>query len=162
MSEDCAESIEPYLALVGRISAAWAVLDLYFDSAIAHLLGGDPNAVACVTTQFNSHYPKLKAVIALCKHKGASRGRVKELEKFLGALNDLSERRNRAVHDAWLLKNGKIVGKVNFGGVRAAHPSSIEDLTNLSNLIIDRGIKFLDITSSIYAEMREPSPKSNP
>lgn len=131
MTEKRGESVSAYMELVGRIAAVWAVLDLNFDSTIAQVAGGDALAMACVTAQFSSHYPKLKAIIALCKYKGAPKETIKDLESFLGRLNAVAERRNRAIHDAWLTKGGKIIGKVNLGNVHPPADETLEQLTSL-------------------------------
>jgi hypothetical protein len=153
MTDNDAQNPQTHLELVGRISASWAVLELNFEGQIGVLVGGDLTALMCVTSQFSSYYPKLKAVIALCKYRGLSRERVKDLEKFLGSLSELAERRNRVIHDAWLVKGGKIIGKVGLDEIRPPSPSTVEELEALRDAINKRIFAFGEISRAILAEL---------
>lgn len=141
--------------LVGKVAAAWATLDLNLDVTISMLTGLNNWETACITSQFASHYPKLRAIVALCKLKGLSNETIAGLNKFAGNLGDLTERRNRAVHDAWIVtREGKIAGRINLkthfpemGGDPA------DELRSLIEAIAKRIEAFKEFRLAILREM---------
>ena len=66
-----------HMELIGQLSAAWALLEANIELTISLILKAKISDMACVTSQFGSYYPKLKAVIALLEKRGASPGTIK-------------------------------------------------------------------------------------
>jgi len=68
---DKPEIPENHYAAIGRVAAACASLDLAIDYMIWELLGVDQLLGACVTAQFISIHPRLKALVSLAILRGA-------------------------------------------------------------------------------------------
>ena len=154
MTDSRSQKVAAHMELVGTISAAWAVLELNIEMTIFELVGGDRERIACVTSQFSSHYPKLKAVIALCKERGLSPEIIKKLNGFNGALTKVADRRNRVIHDAWRVKGGEIIGKVNLPRVREPSDSTIPELKSLRQAINTKLLRYSEIRLEIKRELQ--------
>lgn len=150
-----------YYDLVGRVAGVWATLDLNLDITLSMLAGLNPAEAACITAQFSSHYPKLKAIIALCELKGLEGQTLKDLKKFTGSIADLSERRNRAIHDAWIHKDAEtIVGRFNLKTHEAdLDGDPAEELKSLTDAISRRIVAFHKIHMAIINELQLLHPK---
>src|SRR5579862_1174908 len=87
---------ETYLAAMGRVSAAWAVLDLQLDFAIAIAAQTSQPLVVCITSQIFSTPSKLNALGALLRAHGMKERHIKWLDKFQQKTHGLGRKRNRA------------------------------------------------------------------
>ncbi len=92
-----------HLEWVGHISSHWASLEFLIDSTVWDLAKVPDKVGACITANFLSIYPKLKALIALAHLHGASEQTIKKLNRFRNDLHPVGEKRNRAVHDYWMM-----------------------------------------------------------
>ena len=92
------------LEWVGHISSHWAGLEFLVDCTVWDLAKLPEQVGACITANFLSIYPKLKALAALSHLSGASDRTIKKLNRFRSELYQVSEKRNRAVHDYWIMQ----------------------------------------------------------
>ncbi len=148
---------------VGLICAVWAKLELAVDSTTWLLAGLNHNVAigACITAQFTSIHQKLRALIALSRLHGISEPTITKLNQFRGHVGDTAEKRNRAVHDAWVgipkddsiemhqwnLGIGKDVDKME-------RPVPIEKLYDIISRIEDHDEEFRKIRIDLFAEFR--------
>ncbi|MQA65493.1 MAG: hypothetical protein GEU76_06295 [Alphaproteobacteria bacterium] len=156
MRDQRSQNIAPYMEAVGLVSAVWAHLELNFDMIIANLTGGDAEAVGCITMQFGSYYPKLSAIIALCKYRGVSKPIIEELKTMRGQLADPAERRNRLIHDAWLIKGGHVTGKASHK-VRPARDQTLTECESLRRAINKFALKTIRLRQEIKRELATSS-----
>ena len=168
MNKDKKEADE-MLQLVGRLTSNWAVLDLNFDSSICALADLDQEYGKCILAQFNSHPPKIKAVIALAKMRGAKQESLKALRSFEGRVRTASDKRNRIIHDAWLVKGGKIIGKVvtqpdgaTFGGNKSELENALNDVLKLISEFAKIRIGVLNETGAMHKAQRGKPPANSP
>jgi hypothetical protein len=106
----------PIYGAIGNIAAEWAYLEHVLDQIIGDMLQGTDNArLACLTSQMMGTGPRFRAIKALLKIEAkAAIKPLKEVaspENLISKLNALeqksfnvSERRNRIVHDPWYLE----------------------------------------------------------
>lgn len=90
---------DEYAAQIGRVSDAWAQLEFRVDLGIWELMQTEHQIAACVTSQFLSIHPRLKAFIALVTVLGGAKATIDKLNSFSGSISGLVEKRNRSVHD---------------------------------------------------------------
>lgn len=90
---------DEHVVLIGRISDAWAQFEFQIDRGIWHLADTEQQLAACITAQFQSVHPRLKAFAALIAVRNGSDESVKKAKKFYGEISGLIETRNRSVHD---------------------------------------------------------------
>lgn len=88
-----------HAALIGRFADAWAQLEYRIDEGIWHLANAEQQLAACITSQFVSIHPRMKAFIALAMVRGAASRTIGDLNRFYSSLNCLAETRNRRIHD---------------------------------------------------------------
>ena len=93
-----------HMEWVGHISSSWARLEFLVDSTVWDLAKLPENVGACITANFMSVYPKLKALTALAHLNKVSDRTIKKLNRFRSNLYTTSEKRNRAVHDHWMMQ----------------------------------------------------------
>lgn len=94
----------PFYPLIGRVTAEWAHLEHVLDLIIWGLIKGDKIANSCVTGQIMSHYPRFKAILALAEHHGYNEATLSKIRSLRDKMHDVSEKRNRYTHDAWILQ----------------------------------------------------------
>jgi hypothetical protein len=158
MSRAAIPSLAAYHELVGRVAGSWASLDLNLDVTIAQLTGLNAYESFCVTAQFGSHYPKMKAIIALCEHKGISKKTLKKLKTFQGKLSDTSGHRNRAIHDAWVVKEGgEVVEHFSILDQPKTGSDPIDELISVLNSINSRIDSFRRLRMEVLNELRSSS-----
>lgn len=94
-----------FYPLIGRVAAEWAQLEHVLDLVIWDLSKGEKIANSCVTAQIMSHFPRFKAILALAEHRGYDKATLSKIRSLSGKMVDLAEKRNRYVHDAWILES---------------------------------------------------------
>ncbi len=147
---------------VGIICNSWAVLELEIDGTTWLIADVRPTIGACITAQFISVHPKIKALIALCRHKGVDEKLIKRLNTFHQSLYGTAEKRNRAVHDAWMpeISPGRKVQLVQWDLGRGkdasdfTRPAPISDLIELNREINKRMSAFMKIKEALLSELR--------
>jgi hypothetical protein len=93
---------EKHAATIGRVAAAWAAFEYVVHVNLCLLADFPFETGACVTTQMGIHNV-LNAFSALVSISGASKKTMKEVEKFIGRTYLVAQKRNRAIHDTWML-----------------------------------------------------------
>jgi hypothetical protein len=92
-------------APVGRVSSDWAHLEHLLDLIIADLAPLPSPRMACVTAQLMGIWPRINSIIALLTQRSVSERKFEKYIKHAKALGndsrDVSERRNRIIHDPW-------------------------------------------------------------
>jgi hypothetical protein len=90
---------------VGLVAGTWASFELVIDTNALELAKIPFDPGLCLTAQIMGSANKLNAYMAIAQLRGAKRA-IGELEIFAKDTTALSERRNRTIHDPWLLKEG--------------------------------------------------------
>ena len=94
-------------SVIGRIASEWSHLEHLLDLIIWDLVHHDQVKVACITSQLMGTAPRIRTVLNLLSLR-AKRPETSKLVDKVNQLNkrtfDVSERRNRAIHDPWYLE----------------------------------------------------------
>jgi hypothetical protein len=69
------------------------------DYLVWQLARVDQKAGTCITSQLNGVGARLRTIIALLRLREIDEGIVKKFQVFDGSIQDLLNKRNRAVHD---------------------------------------------------------------
>ena len=93
----------PVYALVGQISARWTWLEQVLDFCIGRLADIQDPIVACVTAQMMGHAPRCLTIKALAHWRGLAEIE-DEAERLNNELYRASEKRNRAIHDRFVVQ----------------------------------------------------------
>jgi hypothetical protein len=97
----------PVYTVIGQLASEWAHLEHALDMPIRRLAGIDDSHLACLTAQYMGVTPRFNAIIALLTVRAKRDVRFSETMERANSLlrksYDLSERRNRAIHDPWYL-----------------------------------------------------------
>jgi hypothetical protein len=94
---------DPHYGAIGEVATNWAFLERTVDEAIWELLQNDERLSACLTAQLMGFAPRMKALIALFNLRGITDKDHKALQTTFDKSNELAQRRNRIVHDPWLV-----------------------------------------------------------
>jgi hypothetical protein len=151
---------DEYLAAMGRITAAWALLDFHLDLAICHLMQSPQFLGVCLTSQVRGTPDKLTALGALMRAHDMPEARITWLNAFQQKTHDVGRKRNRAVHDAIMLgyktntvyrMSATIADKnVAFG----VTPSSVQELGEIYQEVRNHLSQFLDFWNEVVAEFQ--------
>ncbi len=91
-----------HYATVGRVITEWSWFELWLDYKTIELGKIQFEVGLCVTAQIAGSSRKLDAYIALARFLGVKK-ELRKLNKFAEATKSLAEKRNRVVHDPWLV-----------------------------------------------------------
>ena len=145
-------------AAIGRVARSWGHLEHMVDVILWDAAGVPHQIGACITSQFGSIHPKLKALGALLLLLGVNPAIRKKVETFQAKLYDIGDRRARTVHDARLQNSsGDVVRwqttasskEIVFG----PQPESIEELVKLRQRIARNIARFEAIKKEIRDEL---------
>lgn len=160
--------IEARNSRVGRICQIWALLELAIDSEIWKLAGlRNTNIAACITNELQSIHTKLKVFTSICIVYGTSKVIIDRLNAFNGKIRGTSEKRNRAVHDAWFTTEGSVSpGQWNLARSKEdmaalTRPTSLNDLESLHDEIVRRYEEF-DQICALIKSASSPLPETLP
>lgn len=153
----------PAFALSGRVSDAWAMFEFHLDRTIWSMAAVNDGAGACITAQFVGVYGRLRALQSLVELAGGSKDLQSDLASLAGRSEPLAEKRNRIVHDPWMINVTKhTAGKMRITAKKTLHfayvpvtPSEVESLLNEINAHTSRFFKFEE---KLKAEMSELLP----
>lgn len=141
---------------VGMVAGAWASFELRIDTHALELAMIPIDPGACFTAQILGSANKLNAYIAIAKFLGAKKT-IGELEPFAKETAALSERRNRTVHDPWILEANESPHRYEVTAKRKLRrlfvPTPTPNVEKLSTEIVAHIEKFLAIHSRIKAEL---------
>ncbi|MFO1154050.1 MAG: hypothetical protein U1E42_10385 [Rhodospirillales bacterium] len=114
---------------IGKLVTDAGLLEHLMDKTIWKLLGVNEKAGCSVTSSIQGPTRRVGAIINLCKAKGlSSKALIKELEKFKRAIVDVTEPRNRIVHDPWYLLDGDPERPCQYS-TKKPHASGYEEKT---------------------------------
>ncbi|MFX4223671.1 MAG: hypothetical protein ACMVO3_23440 [Thalassobaculum sp.] len=154
--------------MVGQICAGWASLELSVDTEIWQLSGmKQAPLAACVTNELTSIHTKIRALLSLCRVWGIDKKVIKDLSSFSQRLYSIAEKRNRAVHDPWVVtEDGHALGQWNLsrekdGFVSYIRPVSFDELNAVSAQISDKIMEFQKIRERLH-EFFEPLRENPP
>lgn len=150
----------PFYALIGRVTAEWARLEHTLDQIIWDLSEGSVEALSCTTVQIMSHYPRFKAIKSLARYRGHSDALISDVNKTAGDIQNLSDKRNRYIHDAWFLQtSGDQEGNINeigqFKSLSAQnkkfgfHPISETEMTDFIRDIQEQAEKISELRQAL-------------
>src|SRR5206468_2626908 len=91
---------DQYFAEIGRIAAAWAMLDFQLDVALREGALEPQLLEACISAQILSTPNRLRALGSLLRLHGIREHRIEFLNKFEQRTHAVGIKRNRAIHDA--------------------------------------------------------------
>ena len=97
------EYAQRHYAAIGKVAAEWAEFEFILDTRTLRLAGFPAEKGTCLTAQIAGPARKLDAYISLARLCGASETTIKKISKFQQQTYDLAEKRNRIVHDQWLI-----------------------------------------------------------
>lgn len=98
---------EAHYAAIGRVAANWAFLEQEIDDQTVKI-GAIPKLQAlCLTAQVIGPARKLDALFAVANLYEPPKKLMRELETVAKEITSVAERRNRVVHDPWLLISPK-------------------------------------------------------
>ena len=162
---------DEYLAAMGRVSAAWSLLDFTLDMAICEFVQAFQLLGVCVTSQLTSTPARLNALGGLMRAHGMPSRRIKWLDKFHQKSHGLARKRNRAVHDAIMLgrQTGTIYRMSATLGIDkdvafGVTPSNVDELRLIFEEIRDHVLEFGAFwheTSGELATLRQTVPLSS-
>lgn len=157
-----------HLAAVGSVAVEWAFLELKIDTKALDLAKIDPELGACFTAQVIGPGRKIDAYIAVARFLGSTKLNSR-LQKFAKDTTGLAERRNRVVHDPWLVDRHRvparleITAKQTLRRVVVAVPT--REVITLSEQIAQHLVKFLELHEAVVIEMgrsMEKPPSASP
>lgn len=138
-------------AAIGRVAAEWAAFEVHIDGACISLGQLDIYNASCLTAQIAGSARKLDAYIAIAKFRGVGEDYLKILNKFADETRKLAEKRNRIVHDPWVIQHTpsryEVTARKNLrmGFV----PNSIKDFADISHAIT----KHLDRLNELHEQI---------
>ena len=94
---------DPHYAAIGLIASNWARLERTADEAIWELLQAEPALSACVTGQMMGLRPRFNAIKGILKLHQRPSNDISRIDRLLQQSYDLSDQRNRVVHDPWFI-----------------------------------------------------------
>jgi hypothetical protein len=93
------------LSKIGLVATKWARLEHQLDLVMYWLMdGADGIAVQCIASQLMGVGPRYRAIIAMAKRTGIAAAIIKKIEAAMNKTFEVSERRNRIVHDVWYIE----------------------------------------------------------
>lgn len=91
-----------HYAAIGKVTGEWAFVEFFLDYHTAQLLGISDKAAVCLQSQVIGPSRKFDAYVAAVRWRGVTKLN-KDLDQFGKDIAVLAERRNRVVHDLWML-----------------------------------------------------------
>lgn len=158
---------ESHLAAIGRIANNMAQLEFQIDLGIWTLIGANQQLTACLTAQFISPIPRLKAFTGLCEVLGGSPDSIAKLNTFSGSLSGLIEWRNRLLHDPRMIKKRtRTVARLQITAKPKVHfgfiDESIADINKIIEKIGNSIKEFINLRDNIISEIESLTQKSPP
>jgi hypothetical protein len=94
---------DPYFTAIGRVANAYSQLEFKMNDAIWELANVARMAGVCMTAQMIGPGPRNRCLVALLKFRNASDALIKEFNKIGDKIEGVAARRNRYVHDPFVL-----------------------------------------------------------
>ena len=154
-------------AALGQVASAWAYFEFSLDRCICDLMGADEEQMVCVTAQLMSVWPRFRAYTALADLRGTPPEIVDRINSFAGQTDPLTQKRNRAIHDTWVMgvatqQVGQIRATANKKLDYGLRPGSAEELEALCVAIGKRAEEFSKLHNEVAAHIRLTPPQDCP
>jgi hypothetical protein len=94
---------DPYFTAIGRVANAYSQLEFKMNDSIWELANVARSAGVCMTAQMIGPAPRNRCLLALLKFRNASHELITEFNKIGTKIEGLAARRNRYVHDPFVL-----------------------------------------------------------
>jgi len=125
----------PVYSAVGRISAKWARIEDILDLCIGALADIQGPVTSCITAQMMGHTPRCLTIKALAHWRELPEIE-KDVERLRNELHEVSELRNRAIHDIFVVQksdgalaiNHKMSKKELLYGIKTINVSDLETI----------------------------------
>ena len=133
-------SEHPLYALVGEISMRWSFLEELLDIGISVIADLDQVMTACFTAQMMGHAPRCLTIKAIAHWRG-----LPDIEKAVVTLQnkmfEVSELRNRAIHDRLLIEQKE---QVTFRDHRMSKKELHYGLKEFDRAELERTLSLID------------------
>jgi hypothetical protein len=143
-----------HMAIVGQIASSWATFEIAIDINTISLARITTTMGFCLTAQVIGPARKLDAYIAVARERGAGRF-MDELDKFAKDTAGFAERRNRAVHDPWIVLGQNPARRFEITARRRLKALSVpvteSELSNLMTEINKHRDRFIELHERIVA-----------
>jgi hypothetical protein len=155
-----------YIA-IGQIASRWALLETTIDISIWGLAELSDKNGACITSQIAGSARKLDAVISLVQTQQPTNAvLIKRLNRFAETTRKLTERRNRVVHDHWILNEKGDPVRLEMTARRLLRYQRVQvtmkELNELASLIISHTNDYFEFMKfSVEAARSKTSPKTH-
>jgi hypothetical protein len=146
-----------HFAAIGMVASQWAYFELSIDIKTLELAMIPEEVGLCITTQVVGSGRKLDAYIALARQLG-SKNKNSDLDNFYKDNVGLAERRNRVIHDPWLIdqerqpKRLEATARKKLRYIVVTSPTS--EIERLAFEIMDHAARFGELHEAITAELR--------
>jgi hypothetical protein len=130
---------DPYLTAIGRVANAYSQLEFKMNDAIWELANVARLAGVCMTAQMIGPAPRNRCLLALLEFRNASNALITEFNKIGKKIEGVAARRNRYVHDPFVLKEdtGEIVRMESTADKSIRHGFMNAEIEELNQLATD-------------------------
>jgi hypothetical protein len=150
------EAARKHYTAVGMVAGTWASFELTIDNHALELAKIPYDPGNCFTAQIMGSANKLNAYIAIAQLCGAKRT-IEALALFAKDTVKLSERRNRTVHDPWILGANESPHRYEITAKKKLRkllvPTPTPNIEKLSTEIVAHRERFIAIDSQVKAEV---------
>lgn len=130
---------DPYFTAIGRVANAYSQLEFKMNDAIWELANVARMAGVCMTAQMIGPAPRNRCLLALLEFRNASNALITEFNKVGRKIEGLAARRNRYVHDPFVLNQdtGKIERMESTADKSIRHDFMDAEIDELNQLATD-------------------------
>jgi hypothetical protein len=148
---------QEHFATIGMVANQWAYFELSIDVKTLELAMIPEEIGLCITAQVVGSGRKLDAYIALARQLGVKK-KNPDLEKLAKDTVALAERRNRVIHDPWLVQGERQPTRLEATARKKLRyiviPVSTSEIASLSREIIEHTVRFVELHDAVIAELR--------
>ena len=149
----------PCYTQIGLIAAEGARIEHLLNQSIANAAGVDQKIAACFTGQMIGPGPRFSALLQLCTERGLPTELLKRIKTISGHAGEMFERRNRAVHDAWLEEVGagtshQFLGKPKQKTDFGVKPKTEQELKNDLTEFRKHREEVIDLVSDVWKALQ--------
>jgi hypothetical protein len=144
---------------IGRVSNQFALLEYYINRTIWRLAKVKPQLGACITAQIIPIAGRMDALETLAVARKISKGTLADIRTFAGKAKNLSQKRNRILHDTWAIerrskKTVRLEVTAKTDPVYGFKQEDAKHVLSVANDIQKARFKFNEIDETITAELR--------
>jgi len=97
------EYAQRHYAAIGQVATEWAEFEFILDTRTLRLGSFDTKRGLCLSLQIAGPGRKLNAYMSIAQLRGVGETTIKNLHRFQERTLALAEKRNRVVHDQWMI-----------------------------------------------------------